>query len=82
MFATGSSLHPRLRAQLDSLGVGRSLSAAAALNALLPLISKQYEQVDEERRGVVRSMQMLADEARSFTSGLRRGRCRPAARHS
>ena len=39
-------------------------------NALLPLISKQYDQVDEERRGVVRSMQMLADEARSFTSGL------------
>ncbi len=70
VFATGSSLHPRLRSQLDSLGVGRSLSAAAALNALLPLISKQYEQVDEERRGVVRSMQMLAEEARSFTSGL------------
>ena len=45
-------------------------SPAAALNALLPLISKQYEQMDEERRGVVRSMQMLADEARSFTSGL------------
>ncbi len=70
VFAAGSSLHPRLRAQLDALKVGRTVSAAAALNALLPLISKQYELVDEERRGVVRAMQMLAEEARSFTSGL------------
>jgi diguanylate cyclase (GGDEF)-like protein/PAS domain S-box-containing protein len=70
IFAGDSSLHPRLRAQLDAIGLGRSVSPAAALNALLPLISKQYEYVDEERRGVVRSMQLLADEARSFSPGL------------
>ncbi len=69
-FGAGSSLHARLLAQLDALGVGRTLSAAAALNALLPIISKQYEQLDDERRGVVRSMQMLAEEARNFSSGL------------
>jgi diguanylate cyclase (GGDEF)-like protein/PAS domain S-box-containing protein len=69
VFTAGGNLHPRLRTLLDTLGVGRTLSAAAALNALLPIISKQYEQTDEERRGVVRSMQMLAEEARSFTSG-------------
>lgn len=69
-FSAGSSLHARLLAQLDALGVGRTLSPAAALNALLPLISKQYEQLDDERRGVVRSMQMLAEEARNFCSGL------------
>ena len=70
VFSSGGSLHPRLRAQLDNLGVGHTLSPAAALNVLLPMISKQYEQVDEERRGVVRSMQLLAEEARGFASGL------------
>jgi PAS domain S-box-containing protein len=69
-FRSGADLHPRLRAQLDSLGLGRTPSAAAAMSALLPLISTQYEQIDEERRGVVRSMQMLAEEARSFAQGL------------
>ena len=67
---SGADLHPRLRAQLDSLGLGRAPNPAAAMSALLPLISTQYEQIDEERRGVVRSMQMLAEEARSFAQGL------------
>jgi diguanylate cyclase (GGDEF)-like protein/PAS domain S-box-containing protein len=71
LFGPDASLHPRLRAQLDKLGPGRTMNAAAALNALLPVISRQYEQIDDERRGVVRSMQLLAEEARSFTSGLR-----------
>ena len=70
VFAGDSGLHPRLRAHLDALGLGRGVSPAAALSALLPLISKQYEQLDEERRGVVRSMQLLADEARSSAQGL------------
>jgi diguanylate cyclase (GGDEF)-like protein/PAS domain S-box-containing protein len=70
VFAAGSSLHPRLRAQLDALGLGHGLSPGAVLNALLPIVSRQYQQVDEERRGVVRSMQLLADEARSFAQGL------------
>ena len=70
VFAGDASLHPRLRAQLDALGLGRGTRLGAALNALLPVISKQYELVDEERRGVVRSMQLLAEEARSFAQGL------------
>src|SRR5258706_3304474 len=58
----------RLRAQLEALA--RTPASAVALNALLPLISQQYEKIDEERRGVVRSMQLLAEEARSFAQGL------------
>jgi diguanylate cyclase (GGDEF)-like protein/PAS domain S-box-containing protein len=70
VFRSGADLHPRLRAQLDALGLGRSPNPVAAMSALLPVISTQYEQIDEERRGVVRSMQMLAEEARSFAQGL------------
>jgi len=64
----GADLHPRLRAQLEVLG--HAPGSAVALNALLTLVSRQYEQIDEERRGVVRSMQLLAEEARSFAQGL------------
>jgi diguanylate cyclase (GGDEF)-like protein/PAS domain S-box-containing protein len=63
-----AELHERLRAQLDTLNPGAS--PAALLGQLLPLVSRQYEQMDEERRGVVRSMQLLAEEARSFAQGL------------
>ena len=69
-FAADASLHARLRSQLDALGSGRSANPAATLNALLPVISKQYESMDDERRSVVRSMQLLADEARGFAQGL------------
>jgi diguanylate cyclase (GGDEF)-like protein/PAS domain S-box-containing protein len=69
-FAASASLHPRLRAQLEALGSGRMLNPAAAISVLLPVISAQYEQMDEERRGVVRSMQMLAAEARDYAQGL------------
>jgi len=64
----GANLHPRLRAQLAALE--HPAGSGVALNALLALISRQYEQIDEERRGVVRSMQLLAEEARSFAQGL------------
>ena len=70
MFAPDADLHPRLRAQLAAMGLGSAPNAAAALGLLLPMISTQYEQIDEERRGVVRSMQLLAEEARSFAQGL------------
>ena len=66
-------LHPRLRSELDALGLGRTPSPTAALGALLPFISAQYEKLDAERRGVVRSMQMLAEESRAFVTGLERG---------
>jgi diguanylate cyclase (GGDEF)-like protein/PAS domain S-box-containing protein len=61
----GEQLHPRLRAQIEfASGAGPH-----PLGELLPLISDYYEQVEEERRGFVRSMQLMADEARSFTQG-------------
>src|ERR1700681_2374180 len=61
-------LHPRLCEQLAQA----HLAAAGSLELaqLLPLISSYYEQLDDERRGIVRSMQLIADEARSFGDGL------------
>jgi diguanylate cyclase (GGDEF)-like protein/PAS domain S-box-containing protein len=69
LLEAGSDLHPQLQAQLRGLGAVGS-SPAATLSRLLPLISRHYEKADEERRGVVRSMQLLAEEARSFAQGL------------
>ena len=55
-------LHPRLRAQLDSLqGVS---DAAGLLTALLPRISQIYQQLDDEQRGVLQTMQSLAQQSR------------------
>ena len=45
-------------------------TATVELTQLLPLISDYYEQLDDERRGIVRSMQLIADEARSYGEGL------------
>ena len=61
-------LHPRLREQLSQ----SQPTGAATINLaqLLPLISGYYEQLDDERRGIVRSMQLIADEARSYGEGL------------
>jgi diguanylate cyclase (GGDEF)-like protein/PAS domain S-box-containing protein len=61
-------LHPRLREQLAQ--AQHSTHAPPQLAQLLPLISRYYEQLDEERRGIVRSMQLIADEARSYGDGL------------
>ena len=59
-------LHPRLQAQIERARADGALD----LGALLPLISSDYRQLDAERRGVVRSMQLIADEARTFADGL------------
>jgi diguanylate cyclase (GGDEF)-like protein/PAS domain S-box-containing protein len=58
-------VHPQLRQQVEQLrrGEGREID----LRALLAAVSEYYEQVDEERRGIVRSMQLMSDEARSLT---------------
>ncbi len=61
-------LHPQLKSQLDALGP--STSVTQTLAQLLPRVSDYYAQVDEERRGVVRSMQLIAEEARSSRDGL------------
>ena len=36
------------------------------VRALLKLVSEHYEAVDEERRGIVKSMRLMADEARAL----------------
>jgi diguanylate cyclase (GGDEF)-like protein/PAS domain S-box-containing protein len=61
-------LHPRLQQQLGQVqhGVGGVPEQAQ----LLSLISSYYEQLDDERRGIVRSMQLIADEARSYGEGI------------
>src|ERR1700683_5445861 len=61
-------LHPRLCEQLAQARL--AAAGSLELSQLLPLISTYYEQLDDERRGIVRSMQLLADEARSFGGGL------------
>src|SRR3984957_15421353 len=61
-------LHPRL---CEQLAQARLVSAGEpGLSQLLPLISAYYELIDDERRGIVRSMQLIADEARSYGDGL------------
>jgi diguanylate cyclase (GGDEF)-like protein/PAS domain S-box-containing protein len=58
-------VHPLLRKQLAELR--RSLSNDLDVRGLLRVVSDYYEQVEEERRGIVRSMQLMSDEARSLT---------------
>src|SRR5665213_1254910 len=63
-----SELHPRLHSQLQQArGAG---AGPPDLDRLLPLLSAYYHELDAERRGVVRSMQLIADEARCFGGGL------------
>ncbi len=61
-------LHALLRQQLDQVRHRRP--GTTDWPALLELISTHYERLDDERRGVVRSMQLLAQESRSFGTGL------------
>ncbi|MGC1458725.1 MAG: EAL domain-containing protein [Steroidobacteraceae bacterium] len=59
------ALHPLLLAQIRELKL-RTGTEQPDLAALLGLISSHYTTVDEERRGVVRTMQLMADEARAL----------------
>ena len=63
-------LHPQLRAQLKELRL-RTESAAPDLAMLLRLVSAHYETIDEERRGIVQSMRLMADEARALAHEAR-----------
>src|ERR1700735_4469513 len=63
--ATTEALHPLLLAQLRDLQL-RTGSEQPDAAALLRLISSHYTSVDEERRGVVRTMQLMAEEARAL----------------
>jgi diguanylate cyclase (GGDEF)-like protein/PAS domain S-box-containing protein len=60
--APRDALHPRLRAQLNALdGV---VDPAGMLSALLPRISQIYQQLDDEQRGALQTMQSLAQQSR------------------
>ena len=41
------------------------------LEALLKTVSAHYDRIDGERRGIVRSMQLMSDEAQAMTREIR-----------
>jgi PAS domain S-box-containing protein len=57
--------HPHLRAQLRELQL-RSGSAQPDVGLLLRVINDYYVSIDNERRGIVESMRLMADEARAL----------------
>ena len=58
-------LHPLLQAQLRELR-GRVTGSRVSAHELLEMLSRYYDSVDDERRAIVRSMQLMSDEARSL----------------
>jgi PAS domain-containing protein len=62
------SLHPLLKQQFED---ARQASGPLDLRKLLQAISAAYGEWDEERRGVVRSMKLLADETSAYTREVR-----------
>ena len=56
------SLHPQLLTLLKEARL-RSGTALPDLGVLLKLVSQQFEAMDAERRGIVQSMRLMADEA-------------------
>jgi diguanylate cyclase (GGDEF)-like protein/PAS domain S-box-containing protein len=65
-----AELHPALRAQLKELQL-RTGSATPDLAMLLNLINDHYHTVERERRGIVESMRLMADEARALAHEAR-----------
>src|SRR5256714_761041 len=66
--ADSPDLHPQLRTQLKEL---RTSSPSPDLAKLLRVVSAHYEAIDEERRGIVQSMRLMADEARALAREAR-----------
>jgi diguanylate cyclase (GGDEF)-like protein/PAS domain S-box-containing protein len=58
-------LHPLLQAQLRELRA-RTTGSRMGAHELLEMLSRYYDSVDDERRAIVRSMQLMSDEARSL----------------
>jgi diguanylate cyclase (GGDEF)-like protein/PAS domain S-box-containing protein len=56
-------LHPLLQAQLRELRA-RVTGSRVSAHELLEMLSHYYDTVDDERRAMVRSMQLMSDEAR------------------
>jgi len=63
-------MHPQLRSQLRELQL-RTGSAAPDVAMLLRLINDHYHTLDHERRGIVESMRLMADEARQLATEAR-----------
>ena len=66
VLSAGGPLHPVLAAQLRELRL-RTGQEIPDLAALLTLVSGHYAAIDEERRGIVRTLQVMADEARALS---------------
>jgi diguanylate cyclase (GGDEF)-like protein/PAS domain S-box-containing protein len=68
--AEAGELHPALRAQLKELQL-RTGNPTPDLAMLLRLINDHYHTADRERRGIVESMRLMADEARALAHEAR-----------
>jgi diguanylate cyclase (GGDEF)-like protein/PAS domain S-box-containing protein len=53
------------------MGEARARNGELDLRTLLRAISNQYDRIDSERRGIVRSMQLMSDEAQALTREIR-----------
>jgi diguanylate cyclase (GGDEF)-like protein/PAS domain S-box-containing protein len=53
------------------LSEARGRDGEPDLRALLKIISAHYDRIDSERRGIVRSMQLMSDEAQALTREIR-----------
>ena len=58
-------LHPLLQGQLRELRA-RVTGGRISAHELLEMLSRYYDSIDDERRAMVRSMQLMSDEARSL----------------
>jgi diguanylate cyclase (GGDEF)-like protein/PAS domain S-box-containing protein len=58
-------LHPLLQTQLRELRA-RVTGGRVSAHELLEMLSRYYDTIDDERRAMVRSMQLMSDEARSL----------------
>jgi diguanylate cyclase (GGDEF)-like protein/PAS domain S-box-containing protein len=65
---SADSLNPLLQRQIAET---RGAAAEPDLDQLLRTISAHYDRLDAERRGVVRSMQLMSDEAQAMTREIR-----------
>ncbi len=61
----------RLLVEQLRLAAGRSRDGEPELTHLLDLVSRHYDSLDDERRGIVRSMQLMSDEAQELTREIR-----------
>jgi len=64
----GTSLNRLLERQI---GASRQRDGQIDVQALLTLVSEQYDSVDSERRAIVRSMQLMSNEAQALTREIR-----------